>query len=113
MEMWFNYFAREEDFPFFIQYGIHESYMFPHSHEDFCELEVIAAHFGEVFGLVKLPGLDGDIHGDGVFPDLQAILNGVICESGPDEDGGGLSDVISGNGVIPPNLICPGKFLPD
>lgn len=41
MEMWFNYFTKEEDFPFFIQYGIHESYMFPHSHEDFCELVIV------------------------------------------------------------------------
>ncbi|MGN0620156.1 MAG: AraC family transcriptional regulator [Ruminiclostridium sp.] len=41
MEMWFNYFAKEDGFPFFIQYGIHESYMFPHSHEDFCELVIV------------------------------------------------------------------------
>lgn len=41
MEMWFNYFAKEDGFPFFIQYGIHERYMFPHSHEDFCELVIV------------------------------------------------------------------------
>lgn len=40
-EMWFNYFAKDETLPVFIQFGAHEKYMFPHEHVDFYELVLV------------------------------------------------------------------------
>lgn len=40
-EMWFNYFAKDDSIPFYIQFGIHEKYMFPHEHVDFYELVLV------------------------------------------------------------------------
>ncbi len=40
-EMQFGYFAKDETIPLFIQFGIHENYMFPHIHKDFYELVLV------------------------------------------------------------------------
>lgn len=39
--MYLSYFTREEAFPFFIQYGHHESDVFMHYHADFFELVIV------------------------------------------------------------------------
>lgn len=39
--MYLNYFTRDESFPFFIQYGHHESDMLMHYHADFSELVIV------------------------------------------------------------------------
>ena len=36
-----DYFTNDEGFPFFIQYGKHDDYMFMHGHEDFSELVIV------------------------------------------------------------------------
>lgn len=40
-EMFLHYFTNESDFPFYIQYGLHEEPMFLHSHKDFFELVIV------------------------------------------------------------------------
>lgn len=39
--MYLSYFTKEEDFPFFIQYGHHEREVFMHYHADFFELVIV------------------------------------------------------------------------
>ena len=39
--MLFEWFGAENDIPFFIQYGSHETNMYLHSHEDFCEIVTV------------------------------------------------------------------------
>lgn len=42
-DMYFNFFSKNEDFPFHIQYGHHDEEMFIHTHADFSELVIILA----------------------------------------------------------------------
>lgn len=57
--MYLNFFCRDKDFPFFIQYGRHNDPMFLHGHADFSELVIIlggsATHVvnGEEYPLQK------------------------------------------------------------
>lgn len=61
-EMWFNYFARDEKLPLFIQFGIHENYMFPHEHVDFYELVLVTGGSAEhVVGDERFPVQKGDV----------------------------------------------------
>ncbi|GJM83763.1 hypothetical protein HMSSN139_62590 [Paenibacillus sp. HMSSN-139] len=39
--VYLNWFTRDEQFPFFIQYGGHEEDTFDHSHADFSELVIV------------------------------------------------------------------------
>ena len=58
-DMYLDFFCKETDFPFFIQYGRHDEAMFIHSHADFSELVIIlggsATHIvnGEDYPLQK------------------------------------------------------------
>lgn len=40
-DMFLYYFTNDADFPFFIQYGLHDAPMFLHSHRDFYELVIV------------------------------------------------------------------------
>jgi len=40
-EMYLRYFTENEDFPFFIQYGVHDTDFFMHTHADYSELVIV------------------------------------------------------------------------
>lgn len=40
-DMYLRYFTLDADFPFFIQYGMHDSNLFMHTHADFSELVIV------------------------------------------------------------------------
>lgn len=60
--MWLNYFTQDDSFPFFIDYGGHESSMFMHGHEDFCELVIVLEGSAEhVVEKERFPIRKGDV----------------------------------------------------
>lgn len=76
------WFTRDEDFPFFIQFGAHEGTMFVHGHEDFHELVIVrngtAEHLvGEEVQIVKAG--DAFVIGEGLRHGYRNARDFRIC----------------------------------
>lgn len=60
--LFLRYFTQNENFPFFIQYGHHDGFMFMHKHEDFSELVIVIDGFAtHVIGNERIPISKGDV----------------------------------------------------